>query len=117
PQAERAWTERVPMPRPAALNRPERSHQLLGWLLLLPLLFATPATAGEVDYEKDIKHLLAEKCVACHGPLRQEAGLRLDAGRLITKGGENGPVAIAGQPDQSTLIERVISSDEFDRMP
>lgn len=108
------------MLRPASWNRLELPQQPLGRLLFLlglPLLISTTATGGEVNYEKDIKHLLAEKCVACHGPLRQEAGLRLDAGRLIKKGGENGPVAIAGKPDEGTLIERVVSTDEIDRMP
>ena len=31
-----------------------------------------------VDYAKDIKPLLKERCYACHGALKQKAGLRLD---------------------------------------
>ncbi len=56
------------------------------------LLVAGPAWAKEVDYHRDIKPLFATKCAACHGPLAQEAGLRLDAGRLIHAGSEEGPV-------------------------
>jgi hypothetical protein len=39
--------------------------------------------AQDVDYSRDIKPLLIEKCSSCHGALRQETGLRLDAGKLL----------------------------------
>ncbi|MFN0078511.1 MAG: PSD1 and planctomycete cytochrome C domain-containing protein [Prosthecobacter sp.] len=57
------------------------------------------------DYEKDIKPLLKERCVSCHGSVKQKGDLRLDAGALI----ENGVHA--------ELISRVTSHDEDERMP
>jgi hypothetical protein len=43
--------------------------------------------AGTVDYLKQVKPLLRERCYACHGPLKQKAGLRLDTAALAIKGG------------------------------
>ena len=85
------------------------------WLLLA---FGTPVLAAEdVDYLRDIKPLLAEKCGACHGALKQKAGLRLDAGVLIVKGSENGKVVVPGKSAQSLLIERISAKDPAEQMP
>ena len=73
--------------------------------------------ACAVDYEQDIKPLLASKCTACHGPLDQEAGLRLDAGKLIHQGGEQGAAVVPGDSLASLLLERVATADVDERMP
>src|SRR5258708_21960612 len=59
-----------------------------------------PATAPTppdlVDFfERRVRPVLAEHCVACHGPKKQEAGLRLDSRAGILRGSENGPVAVS----------------------
>jgi len=70
-----------------------------------------------VDYERDIKPMLLHKCTACHGALKQNSGLRLDAGELIRKGSDNGPVVQPGQISSSLLIARVTAADVDIRMP
>jgi hypothetical protein len=77
-------------------------------LVFIAATFAVPALA--TDYEGDIKVLLKNRCVSCHGPLKQKAGLRLDAGSLIHKGGNDGPVL-------DKIISLVSSGDEEERMP
>ncbi len=73
---------------------------------------ALPALA--VDYEKEIKPLLKERCYACHGALKQKADLRLDTAAAMRKGGDGGDI-LAG--DHSLLLERVTTTDKEDRMP
>jgi hypothetical protein len=75
------------------------------------------ALAGAADYERDIKPLLAEKCGACHGALKQEAGLRLDAGVLIRRGSDGGAVIVPGDALSSLLIRKISASDPGERMP
>jgi len=70
-----------------------------------------------VDYLKEIKPLLREKCFACHGGLEQKARLRLDTAALMKKGGKRGPAILPGNPDKSLLIERVTAKYETERMP
>lgn len=76
------------------------------------------AGAGEpVDYVRQVKPLLAGRCFACHGALKQEANLRLDTAAFLRHGGDSGPAIQPGQGDESLLIQRVRDPDESGRMP
>ena len=86
-------------------------------LSLLLLMSAHGAHAADVDYLRDIKPLLADKCGVCHGPIRQEGGLRLDAAALIRQGGDSGPAVLRDTPLDSQLLQRVTSPAPEDRMP
>ena len=86
------------------------------------LLFVIPATAWAGDhaaiekFEKTVRPLLIERCVSCHGPQKQKGGLRLDIGEGLVKGGDSGPVVVAGKPDESSLIRAVRYADDL-KMP
>ena len=89
------------------------------WGLLPVLIFCVIASARAdgVDYERDIKPVLKVRCYACHGALKQEAGLRLDTGVLIRQGGDSGSAISDGQIDDSLLIHRVSAKEPAERMP
>ena len=72
--------------------------------------------AEQVDYVKQIKPLLAAKCYACHGALKQEGGLRLETRELMLQGGDSGSVLVVGKPEQSLLLARLTAPGE-ERMP
>ena len=107
------------------MRRARRRGTLLFVLLVMATLVvfalsSSPvlaAEAGDIDYARDIKPVLKERCYACHGALKQEAGLRLDTGALVRKGGDSGEVLDIGDPATSVLIERIAARDEADRMP
>ena len=63
----------------------------------------------------EVRKILSENCFACHGPDEhaREADLRLD----IRDGLVESEVVVAGKPDQSLLMERVLSSDPDEVMP
>ncbi|MDZ4684397.1 MAG: PSD1 and planctomycete cytochrome C domain-containing protein [Planctomycetaceae bacterium] len=84
---------------------------------VLALLLCGRVVADEALYSASIKPLLAKKCVACHGPVKQEAGLRLDTAALIVRGGEDGAVVVKAKPAESRLLARVRSADPHERMP
>jgi hypothetical protein len=88
------------------------------WALVVVLWWTVPLEGAEgVDYVKQVKPILATKCFACHGALRQEAGLRLDALSLIHQGGDSGPVLDPDQVEQSLLWERITAESAEQRMP
>ena len=76
---------------------------------------ATPP--GQVDYLKDVKPLLAARCFACHGSLKQEGSLRLDTAAAIRTGGDSGPAAVPKDVAASVLFERISDKDPATRMP
>lgn len=86
-------------------------------LVCLAIGGSRTGAAEPVDYLKQIKPLLTARCVACHGALKQEGGLRLDTAALAIRGGENGAAIKPGVPDDSLLLRRVTSTDEALRMP
>lgn len=89
---------------------------LLGLITLAPLSLFAQKTTTTVDYTTQVKPLLQANCFACHGTLKQESALRLDAGKLILKGGEIGPAVIAGKPHESMLYQ-VLTEDADFKMP
>ncbi len=83
-------------------------------LCLLPMVIGA---AEPVDYLRDIKPVLKERCFSCHAALKQEGGLRLDTAALIHKGGESGPAITVSDVDASQLMIRITSKDAAERMP
>lgn len=83
----------------------------------LVLLIGIADRAEASDYARTIKPLFEQRCVSCHGPLKQEAELRLDSAAMIRQGGENGQAVAPGKPSESLLIQRVTASDPEQRMP
>jgi hypothetical protein len=77
---------------------------------IFALLAAASPAAHAVDYAKDIKPMLSERCYACHGALKQKAGLRLDTVAALKTGGDNGDAT-------KLLLERLTTSDKDERMP
>ena len=73
--------------------------------------------AHPVDYVKDVRPILREHCVKCHGAEKREGGLRLDIKKWVFQGGDSGEVLVVGKPDESELIYRVETDDEDDIMP
>jgi uncharacterized membrane protein/mono/diheme cytochrome c family protein len=74
--------------------------------------------AGEkVSFEKHVKPILQATCVECHGADKVRGGLRLDTGAGILKGGKDGTVLVAHDPDKSQIVRRVLGLDGKKRMP
>ena len=89
-----------------------------------PGSLAGPAVAGPpaaaVDYDREIRPILAKNCFSCHGQdeTHRAKGLRLDRRESAVTELPDGAVAIvAGEPEASELIARVTEEDESLRMP
>ena len=75
-----------------------------------------------VDFSRDIRPLLSDRCFHCHGPdaNKREADLRLDtpegAFAALDDEGEMFSI-VAGDPEKSELFYRITTDDEIDVMP
>lgn len=82
-------------------------------LQAIALAGVAPPASATIDFDRDIRPILAEHCLACHGPdaRAREAELRLDTADGIAG------VTIAGDAAGSLLIERLRTADPDERMP
>jgi len=95
------------------------------WLAAAVVLLAVPAFARPADptpegvayFEKEVRPLLVEKCLKCHGPKKQESGLRLDSRAAVLKGGDGGPAVVPGKADAGTLLAAVRHAGETTMPP
>ena len=78
---------------------------------------ALPAPVKKIiEFQSDIAPILA-KCVACHGPANQSAGLRLDNRVDALRGGASGLVIHPGESAKSRLIHLVAGFEPNRVMP
>ncbi|MBI1346636.1 DUF1553 domain-containing protein [bacterium] len=68
-------------------------------------------------FETSVRPILVEHCQKCHGAAKQWAGLRLDSREAILQGGESGPAAVVGQPQESRLILAIQHDPNASPMP
>jgi hypothetical protein len=75
--------------------------------------------AGEIDFNRDIRPILSDKCVFCHGPdeEQRQADLRLDTKEGAFADLGDRAAIVPGDLEKSELIVRITSDDEFVQMP
>jgi hypothetical protein len=86
----------------------------------LCLLFFSPLLRGAVDFNREVRPIISDRCFACHGPdsAKREAGLRLDSFEGATAELKSGHRAIVpGKPKESALVSRIHATDAEDIMP
>jgi ankyrin repeat protein len=76
-----------------------------------------PPASSKVDYDRDVKPILAQNCYSCHGEEVQQSGLRLDRRQPALRGGDYGPVIVPGKSAESKLIRRLVDGDGGLQMP
>ncbi|MBL9129067.1 MAG: DUF1549 domain-containing protein, partial [Verrucomicrobiales bacterium] len=104
---------------------------MTGYRALLPAVAAilviadvvAPAALGAdrpVDFNRDIRPILSDRCFACHGPDDKErkAKLRLDRRDDALRPAKSGSAPLVpGKPEASTLLQRMQSHDPDEIMP
>jgi hypothetical protein len=78
-------------------------------LLLLPVV----ASAADIDFNRDVRPILSDRCFKCHGPATQKAKVRLDSFDHARKK----DAVVPGKPAESLVVDRITTKDEKDRMP
>jgi mono/diheme cytochrome c family protein len=72
-----------------------------------------------VEFNRDIRPILADHCFQCHGPdaNQRQAELRLDIPDGAAPARDGSPVVVAGLPEKSELWRRINATDPDERMP
>jgi hypothetical protein len=83
-------------------------------------LFALASTASALDFNRDVRPVLAQQCFTCHGmdDHGRKGKLRLDLSESAYGKGKSGEIAIVpGKPEASEVVKRILSTDEDEVMP
>ena len=89
----------------------------------LSLLLAVPLSllgAEKIDFTRDVRPILSDRCFSCHGPDKAQrlSGLRFDIEQdAFAELAGGGRAIVPGKPEASALIERISSADPARRMP
>lgn len=94
-------------------------------LLCAVVSFAPPASAeaaepAKLEYNRDVRPILADACFRCHGfdPHTREAQLRLDVRDAALRPAESSKLPIVpGRPEQSEVVRRITSGHAEEAMP
>ena len=98
---------------------PRKRFGLVCALLLVGALHAQAVAADRESlsfFENEIRPLLVQRCVKCHGPKKSESCLRLHALTSPFKGGDSVPAVVPGKPGESLIIKAVRHDGEL-KMP
>ncbi len=81
------------------------------------VLLAHPVRAQplptKIDFNRDVRSILSNKCFQCHGP---DEKVRKGKLRLDTRDGATAAAVVPGKPDQSELVTRLTASADDDRV-
>src|SRR5690348_18393805 len=87
--------------------------------LWIAFALAWPVAAATVEFNRDIRPILSDKCYTCHGPdkANRKSKLRFDteAGAKQDLGGHF--AIVPGDPAASEMIRRITASNPAMRMP
>ena len=82
--------------------------------------FGEPLTPEQAEFfESKIRPVLSNNCHQCHSAEAKalKGDLRLDSRTAVLKGGDSGPSAIPGKPEESLIVKAVRYKDEDTAMP
>ncbi|MFO0822453.1 MAG: PSD1 and planctomycete cytochrome C domain-containing protein [Gemmataceae bacterium] len=90
------------------------SSFITAFSLLVLASAAARAQTAPVDFNRDVRPILSNNCFQCHGPDEKTRKGKL---RLDTKEGALESAIIIGKPQDSSLLQRVLSKDSSEVMP
>ena len=95
-----------------------RLYGAIGLLLGCAAVSVVAEEGKPVDFARDVRPILEKSCGKCHGPEKQQGGLRFDRADGVARPADSGkkPV-IPGKAAESELIRRVEAADKDERMP
>jgi Protein of unknown function (DUF1553)/Protein of unknown function (DUF1549)/Planctomycete cytochrome C len=81
----------------------------------VPLPEVTPAVAKL--FSQRVAPILAQHCIECHHGTDAGGGLDLATWKGMTQGGDTGPAFVIGHPDQSLLMQHIVSGEMPQKRP
>jgi hypothetical protein len=75
-------------------------------------ILSVTVSAEEITYEKNVRPIFKTHCFPCHGEGGElQGGLDVRLRRLVAQGGDSGEAFVAGKPEESLLLQRLLAGD------
>lgn len=85
--------------------------------IILQSSFVMAAGAASLDYDKDIRPILKDNCVACHNKTTTKGGLNMETPELMVKGGESDKGLVPGKGAESIIYQAAAHTWDSDMPP
>lgn len=96
------------------------SFVVIGLLVASTAITRAAGPDKKLDFDRDIRPILADKCFTCHGPdeKQRKGELRLDQPEGTFEKSATGSIPVVpGKLEESELYQRITSEDPEERMP
>src|SRR3984957_14886798 len=96
------------------------TNSFVRWIIPGAMLALQLFAAPPVNFARDVRPILSDRCFSCHGPdeAKRKAGLRFDIEDGPKKArGTRAPVVVAGDVAASEILKRVAPEAPARRMP
>lgn len=96
----------------------QKTVLIIGVLVVLVAGYVLLMPSRTVDFSADVKPILNNKCISCHGGVKAKGGFSVlfrDEALAKTESGK--PAIIPGDPGASEMIRRITINDPEERMP
>jgi hypothetical protein len=118
PAAPAAAQPAAPAPQPVAAPAPAPQPAATPVPAPAPVAPKPAAPVATVNFIRDVQPVLESRCMECHNPDKVKGGLLMHTADALLKGGDSGASLVAGKPDQSEILKRVLlPADHDDFMP
>lgn len=75
-------------------------------------ILSVTVSAEEITYEKNVRPIFKTHCFQCHGEGGElQGGLDVRLRRLVAQGGDSGEAFVAGKPEESLLLQRLLAGE------
>ena len=99
-------------------SKNKKSIVLIAILSASVLVFIYSMQHHTVDFNTEVKPIINNKCISCHGGVKRQADFSLLFRSEALANTESGkPAIIPGDPDNSEMIRRLTLKDPEERMP
>ncbi len=99
------------------MNAYLRFQTIIAILFLCSAALESAEHENHIFFERQVRPIVVNHCIQCHGPKKQENGLRLDTRAGWLAGAEDGAVVTVGKPGDSSLIESIHYRGDFEMPP
>ncbi|MDB6070928.1 MAG: hypothetical protein JWL81_2099 [Verrucomicrobiales bacterium] len=87
-------------------------------LSLVPLLAGPAKVRAAMEFNRDIRPILTSHCTSCHGGVKSAGGVSfVYREQALGKGKSGAVIIVPGQPGESEIMARIVSTDPEEVMP